>query len=150
MQPLREHERLALSMLLAGNDDVLAVLRSQASQVAVSNRTYSTAGEYVDLILPQGVETVSPSDFILQDIELQFEGVADGAAILLYVRDGRLSLLEFATYGVDWPASPVVLGGHYLREVETQPGTFALEPVVLRDQATLNRALRERRPMGAA
>ncbi len=141
MDSLRTHERLAIEMLLAGQHDVLARLREQASRVSVSKRTYSTAGEYVDLAVPSDVELVAPTDIIFQDIELEFDGVQDGAAILLFVENGRLSFIEFATYGGEWPENPTVVGAHYLREVQTQPGTYAYEPVQVRDSSTLNRAL---------
>jgi hypothetical protein len=150
MHSLRTHERLAIEMLLAGQHDTLARLRNQASRVSVSKRTYSAAGEYIDLAVPNDVELATPTDIILQDIELEFEGVKDGAAILLYVENGKLSFIEFATYGVEWPENPMVVGAHYLREVETQPGTYFYEPVQIRDLPTLERALLGRRSTSAA
>lgn len=150
MHVLRIHEQLAIDMLLVGEQDVLVKLRKQASRVAVSKRTYSTAGEYVDLVVPQDVELVSPAELILQDIEIEFEGVKDGAAILLYVEQGRLSCIEFATYGAEWPEEPRVLGAHYLRGVQTQPGTYFYEPVQIRDLPTLHRALLGRGATSAA
>ncbi len=135
MHTLRDHERLAVEMLLAGDHEVLAKLRDQTAHATASKRTYSTAGEYVDLTVPAQAELISPADLILQDIELVFEGVKDGAAILLYIEGGRLSFIEFATYGVEWPTNPKVLGAHYLREIQTQPGTYVYEPVRVRDHA---------------
>ena len=82
MHTLRDHERLAVEMLLAGDHEVLAKLRDQAADATATKRTYSTAGEYVDLTVPAQAELISPADLILQDIELVFEGVKDGTAIL--------------------------------------------------------------------
>lgn len=146
MSRLRPHEQLAIDMLLDGDHRVLETLRRQANQVAVSRRTYTTAGEYIDLIVPEEVEIVEPSDLILQDIEFEFKNVNDGAAILLYVERGRLSFLEFATYGCEWPEDPEVLGVHYLREHQTGPGSYVFEPVPIRDPSTLERALIGRLP----
>jgi hypothetical protein len=150
MHSLRAHERLAIDLLLAGEGEVLAKLRGQASMLTVSKRTYSAAGEYVDLSSPGDIELVSPSELILQDIEIHFEGVKEGAAILLYVERGKLSFIEFATYGIEWPEEPTVLEAHYLREVQAEPGTYWYEPVQHRDQKTLERALLGRKPASAA
>lgn len=62
-------------MLLAGEHEALARLRTQASQVSVSKRTYSSAGEYVDLTVPDGLELAEPNNLILQDVEFTFEDV---------------------------------------------------------------------------
>lgn len=141
MKSLRNHERVALEALLDSEEPVLRQLRDQARQATVVNRTYTTFGEYVDLSIPDACQSVLPPELILGDIDLQVQGVQFGVTTLLYVVAGRLSYIEFATVSDDWPEEPQVTGVRYLRETETAPGTYALEPVPLRDSATIRRAL---------
>jgi hypothetical protein len=144
MHSLRPIERLVLDTLLAGEDRVLVALRRQASDVRVSNRTHTTVGEYVDLQTAELSVLVDPPNIVLEDIDLEVEGVTHGVATLLYVVDGRLSFIEFATAAEEWPTEPIVRGATYLRAIETGPESYALEPSASRDQAWLRRALRGR------
>jgi len=150
MRPLRAHERLALDMLLAGEEHALVALRAQAQEVAVRSRTYSSFGEYVDLTAPANSQTASPSELILSDIELNVSGVSHAVTVMLYVKSGRLDFIEFSTIEGDWPEQPLVTSAHYLRAVPTGPQSFGLEPVQLRHPATLSRALAGRDQQSAA
>lgn len=141
MEALRPHERLVLDTLLAGDEAPLALLRAQASDVIVCKRTYTSVGEYVDLAVSSKHQLVEPANIILGDLDMEVIGVKHGVTTLLYVIDGNLDFIEFATAADTWPEDPKVVGFKYLREVETAPGSYALEPVNARDKATLQRAL---------
>lgn len=141
MDSLRPHETLALQMLLNGEHPILAKLRAQACQAQVAGRKHTGVGEYIDLAVPSGSEPVEPTKVILGDVRFAVEGVKHGADVLLFVTDGRLSFIEFVTVADEWPASPIVRGSSYYREVETAPGRYAFEPCIERDTATLARAL---------
>lgn len=133
-----------LQKLLAGDHPILVHLREQATDVAVKGRNHTTVGEYVDLAVASRHAAVEPPNIILGDIDIEVEGVKHGVATLLYVVDGKLDFIEFATAADTWPENPVIKGVKYFREVETAPGSYALEPVPHRDSATLQRALKGR------
>ena len=144
MSSLRPIERLVLDVLLAGEDPALAILRAQAASVEVLAREHTVVGEYVNLKPAADCPRVEPQNIILSDIDLKVEDVEIGVTTLLYVEDGCLSCIEFATYTGEWPTEPVVLNCKYLREEETVPNTYSLIPVSERDPAALARALRGR------
>lgn len=150
MLPLRAHELLSLELLLAGTETPLVALRAQAKEASVSRRTYSSFGEYVDLIMPPTAERANPSNLILGDIELNVVGVSHPVTVLLYIENGLLSYIEFSTIEGDWPEEPSVESAYYLREVPSGPQSFALEPVRVRHPATLARALAGRGAPSAA
>lgn len=150
MLPLRPHETLSLELLLAGSESPLVALQAQARLATVSRRTYSSFGEYVDLIVPEEVERADPKDMILGDIELNVASISLSVTVMLYVKNGLLQFLEFSAIEGDWPEEPFVESAHYLREVPTGVQSFALEPVQARHPATLARALAGRGPQSAA
>jgi hypothetical protein len=150
VETLRPHENLVLQTLLTGEHPLLAQLREQAADVSVVRRTYTTVGEYVDLEVASHHVAIDPPNIIFDDIDIEVEGVKHGVATLLYILDGKLNFLDFATLADTWPENPVVTGVKYFRSVETAPGCYALEPASERDSATLQRSLIGRSPKSAA
>jgi len=144
MDTLRPHERRAIDGLLSGDSPILADLRQQARDLIVTSRMHTGVGEYIDVEPSATAHAVQPSNIVLADVNLDVEGLPLGADALLFVVDGRLSVLEFATAAAAWPSEPVVLGLTYYREVEVEPGTYSMEPTPARDHETLARALRGR------
>ncbi len=144
MDALRPHETLVLQALLAGDHPTLSRLREQATDLVVKGRKYSIVGEYVDLAVASRHSVAEPPNIILGDLDVEVEGIQHGVTTLLYVIDGKLDFIEFATAADTWPENPVVTGIRYFREIETALGNYVLEPVSQRDPATLERALKVR------
>ena len=144
MHSLRPHERIAIDALLAGDHPALAKLRRQAEHVAVTARLHTGVGEHVDLEPFMGEAPVEPTNIILADVNLDVEGLKHGADALLFIVNGQLNALEFATAVDSWPVSPVIKGIGYYKEVPTRDEGYSLEPTVSRDPATLARALKGR------
>ena len=141
MEQLRAHERFAIDALLAGNHPTLITLRQQLESLVVSCREHTGTGEYIDLEVAQGTPEAEPPNIVLSDVNLDVLGLPHGADALLYVTDGRISLLELVTAAAEWPAEPVVVGLSYYRETEVEPGSYSMRPQESRDAATLTRAL---------
>ena len=61
-------------------------------------------GFHCDLEIPTDVPSLPghPS-FALSDLEATIEGLARGAGLVLFISDGRLTLLECFTYDEPWP-----------------------------------------------
>lgn len=102
MVGLNDLERAVLHKLLAGDHPVLATLRQQFSQARLAKREYTGVGFYCDFEVDTDALTL-PSDFHIGDVSAEVEGLANGAGFVLFVRGGRISMLEGYTYDEPWP-----------------------------------------------
>ena len=107
-------ERLVLQGLLEGDHAVLAVLRHQLASATVSERSFTTPGCFVDIEVDPRADRVQPSSFHISDVDLALETCEHGAAAILFVRNGCISLLEMVAYTDDWPKSPSLRHLSYL------------------------------------
>lgn len=97
-------EDRVMGMLLAGDDDALAVLQQQLRNAEVSSRMLTGVGFYTEFSIPSAVARLSghPS-FKLGDVNGTAANVAHGLGFLLYVTDGAIAMLEGYTYDEPWP-----------------------------------------------
>lgn len=105
MLPLNRLERAVLEKMLAGDSPVLATLRKQLSVAAVARRELTGVGFFCTL----SVSTDEPSADIqgrgpIGDVEAEIEGLNHGAGFLLWLEEGRMSMLEGFSYDEPWPA----------------------------------------------
>lgn len=101
---LNQLEREVLDKLLFGDHPVLATLRAQASVARLAKREFSGVGFFCMMALPPHAPTVEdPRSFHLGDVNAEIQGLQHGAGFVLFVRDGRLEMLEGYTYGEPWP-----------------------------------------------
>ena len=134
---LTSFERAVIDAFLAGKDPTLAQLRAQAAICTVTGRKHTGVGSFTDIAVPSEAQRVSPPSLTFRDVDVQVSGVPNGLTALLFVRDGTISLLEFATYTGEWPTHPVATRIGYLRYVPRSANGFSLEPVARRDDDTL-------------
>lgn len=99
---LTDLEQAVLDKLLAGDHPVLATLRQQSTQARLAKREYTGVGFYCDLEVSSDAPTVQ-GDFYLGDVCAELNGLAHGAGFVLYIRGGRLNMLEGYTYDEQWP-----------------------------------------------
>src|SRR5262249_45426648 len=103
---LTELERAVLDMLLAGETPALAILRQQLDQAAVQSREFSGVGFFTHFTIPPAVPRLPLSDrLIFGAVEAELNSLAHGAGFVLFVEDGKLSMLEGYTYDEPWPES---------------------------------------------
>jgi hypothetical protein len=101
---------LLLPQLLEGDHPVLAILREQYRLSEVGTVELTGVGFFADLEVPPDVTRVEPASFAGGDANIELVGVQHGAGCVLFVRDGRLSLLEGYTHaGEEWAEDAVVL-----------------------------------------
>ena len=101
MTPLEDQ---VMRMLLAGNDDVLAVLRQQIEQAQISSRKLTGAGFYTEFSIPSEIaRLVGRQSFKLGDVNGTAANIKHGLGFLLYVNDGAIAMLEGYTYDDPWP-----------------------------------------------
>ena len=107
-------ETSVMHMLLAGDDEVLAVLRRQLGNISVTSRKMTGAGFYAEFLHPPDVERITdlPS-FKFGDVDGRASNLKHGAGFLLYVTQGVLSMLEGYTYDEPWPDEVKGLVLHY-------------------------------------
>jgi hypothetical protein len=104
MTALTSLEDQVIRMLLAGDDEALAVLRQQIDHAEVSSRRMTGAGFYTDFIVHREAARVGGrTSFKLGDVSGTAANVKHGLGFLLYVTDGVLSMLEGYTYDEAWP-----------------------------------------------
>ncbi len=102
MQGLSRLERAVVRKLLAGDHPVLAALRRQANSSRLTRRQKTGVGFFCDFQIQDEAPAVD-QDFELGDLHAEVEGLEHGAGFVLFVRGGRLTLLEGFSYDEPWP-----------------------------------------------
>jgi hypothetical protein len=118
---LNEVEKRALEMLLAGEDDRLAVLRSQLKGVSVARRELSGAGFFTHLSVPAHLPRVPSKQLVIGDLYSEVAGLQHPAGFLLFVTDGTLDLLECFTVDDQLPETATLYRHYYVHP--STPGT---------------------------
>src|ERR1051326_1298833 len=95
---VNEQEQRVMSMLLAGEDEVLSLLRAQFQAATVTSRKMTGVGFFTDFYVPESVARVSPPSFVIADVSGRFEQGTD-AGFALFVKSGVLRCIEGFTYG---------------------------------------------------
>src|SRR4051812_30492151 len=99
MLVLNALETAVLDMLLAGDHPVLACLREQRAAATIVSRSFSGVGFFVDFAVPDSAARCgSKPDYTLSDVEATIDGLAHGAGFVIFVRDGRITMLEGFCY----------------------------------------------------
>lgn len=100
---LTDFEEAVLEKLLAGDHPVLVQLRAQAATARLVSRENTGVGFYCTFETLPDVPLVTPTDFELGDVDATIEGLEHGAGFLLFVRGGRMTVLEGYSYEEPWP-----------------------------------------------
>ncbi|MDP1626565.1 hypothetical protein [Parvibaculum sp.] len=104
MEGLNNFENAVLTKLLAGDHPLLIALRSQAERAQLSSRDYTGAGFFCVFTVPSDVTPLARHlDFEFGDVNAQIAGLKHGAGFVVFVRDGRLDMLEGYSYDEPWP-----------------------------------------------
>jgi hypothetical protein len=102
----REMEARIVSMLLEGDDRVLTNLRAQLQTVKEKQRSFTGVGFFTDFeVSDDAVRLEGLPSFCFGDVEAEMEGLQHGAGFLIFVKDGRLSVLEGFSYDEPWPST---------------------------------------------
>lgn len=102
MEGLNELEQAVLDKQLAGDHPTLGVLRIQAESARVVERRKTGVGFFCDFEVEAGAPTVE-GDFQISDVHGELAGLDHGVGFVLFVRSGRLSMLEGFTFDEPWP-----------------------------------------------
>jgi hypothetical protein len=117
MKGLNEFEQAVVDKLLDGDHPTLIALRTQAERAQVIRREYTGTGFFCDFDVPSDLAPLAgPSDFHVGDVNASLDGLEHGAGFVLFVRNGRLAMLEGYTYQEAWPKEVRNLKLTYHRE----------------------------------
>lgn len=127
MDDLTFSERAALDALLAGDHPALEALRRQLAASTVSTREFSGVGYFTHFRVAADAPRLPVRHWVIQDVEVEADGVENGGGALLFVVDGMLSMLEVYTYASeDWPREPRGFRTCYTtRDARTENGWVA-------------------------
>ena len=104
------HENAIMSMILAGSDDPLRVLRTQLLHSEVASRKFTGCGFFTHFRVADHAARLLPAvDLVIDDVHAEVREVEHGAGFILFVRSGAISCLEGFTYGESWPENPELL-----------------------------------------
>lgn len=88
-----------LPRLLEGDDPNLEILRQQLRQLAITEVEFSGVGFFAHFAVPLHLPTTKPLRIVGGDAKITLSGVDNGAGCVLFIDEGRLSMLEGYTYG---------------------------------------------------
>jgi hypothetical protein len=127
VKPLTQLERDVLDWILRGNDPIRDILRQQVTTASVSARQLTGVGLYVDFVVPDDAPRLDESlgtkpDFTVGDVGARFDDANVEVGFVLFVRSGRIGMLEGYTYGNQaWPDHE----GKYRLFYFGEPGTLS-------------------------
>src|SRR5690349_20769287 len=118
MEGLNAFEQAVLDKLLVGDHPALATLRAQAARAWVVSREHSGVGFFCTFEVPADAPRLEAlGRFTVDDVNAEVSGLAHGAGFVLFVREGRLDMMEGFSYDEPWPNE---IGGFKL--------TYQVEP----------------------
>jgi hypothetical protein len=105
MDGLLPLEEAVVDMLLAGEHPSLAKLRAQLPVAAVRSRQSNGEGFFVEFDLPADVErpSIRQKSLHIGDVKATLPELKRGAGFILFVREGRLAMLEAFSFDEPWP-----------------------------------------------
>jgi hypothetical protein len=104
MTDLTELEQAVLTKLLMGDHPLLRQLRDQLDGCRVSLRELTGVGFYTYLDVGD-MPVLKDINVRFGDVAAEIQGMAHGAGFVLYVKHGKLSLLEGYTFDDPWPTT---------------------------------------------
>lgn len=115
-------EEVIMRMLLEGDDPVLEDLRLQHQAATATSHDYTGVGFFTDLMVPNELSLKKGRmDFEITDVHAILKGLESEVSFVLFIRDGRLNLLEGFTYGEDdWPYSPELIAAYYTHQSQSR------------------------------
>ncbi len=101
---LTNFEKEVIDKILIGNSTTLSQLRNQVIHSEIINRDNSSVGYFIHFNVPNQFKLKRDDDFTLgTNILINMEGLKDGAGCILFIKNGSIDMLEFYTFGEDWP-----------------------------------------------
>lgn len=104
---LNKLEIEVLKLQLKGSDKLLVDLKNQLQHIKVIKRELTGSGFYTSFF-NDSLSSIEDCDDLLGDMKFgdvcaEIEDLKNGAGFLLYVENGKISMLEGYSYDEPWP-----------------------------------------------
>jgi hypothetical protein len=104
MSDLTHFERAVMHKLLAGEDEILAILRDQLTLASVNERQMTGAGFFTRFTVPKAARLLPINRPLkIGDVKAKMPELDYGAGFLLYIENGLLHMLEGYSFEEPWP-----------------------------------------------
>jgi len=106
MQGLEPLEAAVIEMLLAGDHPSLQKLRAQVAVGRIKSRQSSGAGFFLEFEVPADVDrpVIKQRSLHITDLTAKLPELMHRVGFILFVREGRLAMLEAQAQDEEWPA----------------------------------------------
>jgi hypothetical protein len=105
MTNLTDFERALIEKFVDGEHPILTELQRQIEILSVRKREKTGVGFYLYLDVPEKLLNMPDIDLRLDDVIADIDELKHGAGFVLYVKDGKLDMLEGYSYDEPWPDS---------------------------------------------
>lgn len=94
-----------MEKLLEGESQNLAILRDQFHSATIEFRRLTGTGFLLRFRLPNDAKPASMKSGRVHvgDVEAEISGLANGAGFVLFIKDGKIEILEGYSYEEKWP-----------------------------------------------
>ena len=99
-----------MSLLLEGDDPVLAVLREQYRRSTITEIEMTGHGVYAEFDIPADVPRTDPPSITGGDAVIELDTAPNRAGCVIFVSDGLLRTFEGFTYDGEWTERTKVIG----------------------------------------
>jgi hypothetical protein len=100
---LTDLERDAMATMLRHDHPVTTLLRAQLDECRIKGRELTGVGFFTDIVVPQALAVPGLGSMHLNDAVVEIAGLEHGVGFVLFIRDGKLDVLEGFTYDEPWP-----------------------------------------------
>ncbi len=88
-----------MEMMLTGTHPIFETLRLQYEKSLIASVEFTGCGFFVQFKVHSDVISISQiTDFEISDVHSEIAGLQDGVGFILFVRDGKIDMLECYTY----------------------------------------------------
>jgi hypothetical protein len=104
MDALTDLEKAVLEKLLTGEAERDRVLQRQIPALRVTERKMTGVGFFTRFSLPDEAEKLpEEASFHVSDVAAELDDLKHGAGFVLFIKKGRIDMLEGFTYDEPWP-----------------------------------------------
>jgi len=108
-----DFEKQVMAGLLAGNDPLLAALRTQYAAATVRDREMTSTGFITRFDVPETAPAIERKLLHLDDLQVELAGAKSPADTSVHVHNGRLKSLECFLYEGTFPSEPEIAAAWY-------------------------------------
>jgi hypothetical protein len=123
MNTLTPFEQAVLEKLLSGESDRYRILQKQIGALHVTERKMTGVGFFTDFSISDDAPKLpNEATFHISDVGADINDLKHGAGFVLFIRKGKIEMLEGFTYDEPWPKD---INSFHLRCIRTSKSAYA-------------------------